>query len=66
MEASIGQVGQKEVLLITKNDATNFGSVTEIDTQIETEVDDFVTLIVFGKNNLPLVITNPVFVKRGD
>ncbi|MGB9820024.1 MAG: CehA/McbA family metallohydrolase [Pseudothermotoga sp.] len=66
VEASIGQVGQKEVLLITKNDATNFGSVTEIDTQIETEVDDFVTLIVFGKNNLPLVITNPVFVKRGD
>lgn len=66
VEASIGKIGQEKVLLITKNDARDLGRVSEIDIKVAVQENDFVMLIVFSKNDLPLVITNPVFVKRGD
>ncbi|WP_052465285.1 CehA/McbA family metallohydrolase [Thermotoga profunda] len=66
IKASFGQLGQKNVIVITKKTAKKLGEIGELEMKIDMEPDDFALLIVLGKDNLPLVITNPVFVKRGD
>ncbi len=66
VKASFGQMDQRTVLVITRKDAKDLGRINELDMNIDIESDDFILLMVLGKNDLPLVITNPVFVKRGD
>ncbi|MGJ8453965.1 CehA/McbA family metallohydrolase [Pseudothermotoga sp. U03pept] len=64
--ANIGDFDQQNVMIVTKSSSKDFGKVKEIDTKIEVHPDDFVILIVYGKHSLPIFITNPVFVKRGE
>ncbi|MEJ5229603.1 MAG: hypothetical protein WHT65_06340, partial [Pseudothermotoga sp.] len=66
IRANIGDFEQQNVMIITKNSSKDFGKVKEIDAKIEVQPDDFVILIVYGKRNLPIFITNPVFIKRGE